>query len=280
MTLVSYIMYRATLSVPTFTTADGVRLHYLDAGAGPAVVFVAGWAMDGSWWRRQAELAARFRTVVLDPRSQGRSEMVLRGLRLARGAQDLREFLDELDLEGVTLVAWSRSSSVALAYWELFGAYRLARFVLVGTTPCMSARPDWSWGFNMDPAEFQRRILADHEGVVRAVIDGLLHEPPSAVEADDMVRTTMRTPALAGARMLDDHGVIDWRDMLGTVTIPTLVCVGRHDRQAPPEAAEHVSRTIPNAELVVFEDSAHAPFWEEPERFNDVLVRFVEAGTC
>lgn len=267
------------LTVPTFTTADGVRLHYLDDGTGPAVVFLAGWAMDGSWWRHQAALASRFRTIVLDPRSQGRSEMVLRGLRLARGAQDLRELLDAMDLDEVTLVAWSRSASVALAYWELFGAHRLARFVLVGVTPCMSARPDWSWGFHMDPVEFQRQILADHEGVVRAVIDRLLHEPPSATEADDMVRTTMRTPAIAGARMLDDHGVIDWRDMLETVTIPTLVCVGRHDRQAPPEAAEHVSRAVPHGELVVFDRSAHAPFWEEPERFNEVLVRFMES-TC
>lgn len=264
--------------MPEFTSSDGVGLHYTDEGEGPPMVFVAGWAMDGSWWRHQRPFAAGHRMVVFDPRSQGESEKVVRGLRVGRGAQDLKELLDLLDLEEVTLVAWSRSTSVALAYWELFGPHRIARFVLVGNTPSMSRRPDWEWGFNMDPTAFQELIMADHEQVVRDVIQRLLKEPPPPEVAEEMVRATMRTPALAGARMLDDHGIIDWRDMLATITIPTLVCVGRHDIQAPVSAAEHVAAAVPNARLVIFEESAHAPFYEEPDRFNAELARFM-AGT-
>jgi len=262
--------------MPSFTTSDGVGLHYTDEGEGDSIVFVAGWAMDGSWWRHQQGLSSRYRTVVLDPRSQGESEKVVRGIRMGRAAQDLRELLELLDLDDVTLVAWSRSSSMALAYWELFGAMRVGRFVLVGNTPSMSKRPDWEWGYIMDPVAFQDLILADHEAVVRDVIDRLLKKPPPPEEAEAMVRATMRTPALAGARMLDDHGIIDWRDMLDTISIPTLVCVGRYDRQAPVEAAEYVAAAVPGAVLVVFEESAHAPFYEEPELFNETLVRFIE----
>ncbi len=264
--------------MPEFMTTDGVGLHYTDEGQGPSVVFMAGWAMDESWWKHQRALASDHRLVVLDPRSQGESEKVVRGLRMGRGAQDLRELLELLDLDNVTLVAWSRSSSVALAYWEMFGPSRVSRFVLVGNTPSMSKRPDWDWGYVMDPTAFQELIIADHEGVVRDVIHRLLKEPPPPEEVEEMVRVTMRTPALAGARMLDDHGIIDWRDMLDTITIPTLVCVGRHDRQAPVRAAEYVSSVIPNARLVIFEESAHAPFYEEPERFNAELTRFISEG--
>ena len=104
--------------------------------------------------------------------------------------------------------------------------------------------------------------------------DLLLTAPPPA-EVEEMVRNTMLTPPLAGARMLEDHGVIDWRDMLETISIPVLVCVGRYDRNAPLPAAEYVSASVPNGELVVFEHSAHAPFYEEPDRFNEVLERFI-----
>lgn len=253
-------------------------MHYEDSGRGRALVFAAGWAMDGSWWRYQLPLSSRYRIVILDPRAQGESEKVTRGLRLGRQAQDLRELLDRLELEDVTLVAWSRSSSTALAYWELFGAHRLGRFVFVGITPSMSNRHDWQWGFMMDPASFQLQILADHEAVVRQVIADLLLTSPPAEEVEEMVRTTMQTPPLAGARMLEDHGVIDWRDMLDTISIPTLVCVGRHDRNAPLPAAEYVSLAVPLGELVVFEQSAHAPFYEEPDRFNQVLERFIEGS--
>ena len=76
--------------------------------------------------------------------------------------------------------------------------------------------------------------------------------------------------------MLEDHGVIDWRDMLETISIPTLVCVGRYDRNAPVPAAEHVANSVPQGQLVIFEHSAHAPFYEEPEEFNGVLERFIE----
>jgi pimeloyl-ACP methyl ester carboxylesterase len=260
----------------SFTTSDHVELHYEDQGSGRPVVFTAGWAMDGSWWRHQRPLADRHRLVILDPRSQGRSEKVTRGLRLGRQAQDLRELLDRLDLDDVTLVAWSRSTSIALAYWELFGAHRIRRLVLVGVTPSMAQRPDWEWGFMMDPNAFQELILADHEAVVRQVIADLLLTAPPPEEVEEMVRNTMLTPPLAGARMLEDHGVIDWRDMLHTISIPTLVCVGRFDRNAPLPAAEHVSRSVPNGELAVFEESAHAPFFEEPELFNRILEEFIE----
>jgi non-heme chloroperoxidase len=259
-----------------FTTSDQVQLHYQDIGTGGALVFMAGWAMDSSWWRHQLPLASRYRVVILDPRAQGESEKVTRGLRLGRQAQDLRELLDRMELSDVTLVAWSRSTSVALAYWELFGAHRLGRFVFVGITPSMSKRPGWEWGFMMDPASFQEQILADHEKVVRQVIADLLLESPPLDEVEEMVRTTMLTPPLAGARMLEDHGIIDWRDMLDTISIPTLVCAGRYDRNAPLPAAEYVSQSIPQGELVVFEESAHAPFYEEPDKFNDVLTGFIE----
>lgn len=231
--------------------------------------------MDGSWWRHQLSLSSDFRVVVLDPRSQGQSEMVTRGLRMGRGAKDLHELLQVLDLDDVCLVAWSRSASVALAYWEMFGADRISRLVFVGITPCMSTRSDWQFGFNMAPAEFQDLILADHRKVVEDVIDGLLYEPPVGDEREQMVRSTLRTPAIAGARMLEDHGVIDWRDMLDTISVPTLVCVGRHDRQAPLEAADHVARAVLDGRLVVFERSAHAPFFEEPKAFNRELLTFL-----
>jgi pimeloyl-ACP methyl ester carboxylesterase len=264
--------------MPELTTSDGVKLHYEDLGSGPPIVFSAGWAMDGSWWRHQMGFASDHRLVVLDPRSQGESEKVVRGLRMGRQAADLRELFDALDLADVTLVAWSRSTSISLAYWELFGDHRLGRLVLIGVTPSMSKREDWEWGFMMDPVAFQSLIMADHEGVVRQVITDLLLTAPPSDEVETMVRNTMLTPPLAGARMLEDHGVIDWRDMLHTVTIPVLVCVGRYDRNAPLPAAEYVAEAVPNGQLAIFEKSAHAPFYEEPEEFNRVLEAFLAEG--
>ena len=74
----------------------------------------------------------------------------------------------------------------------------------------------------------------------------------------------------------------DWdiTDRLGEIGVPTLVTSGRHD-ECTPRQAEAVHRGIPGSEWVVFEDSSHMQFVEEPERYLDVLDDFltrVEAG--
>jgi pimeloyl-ACP methyl ester carboxylesterase len=56
----------------TFRTSDGVSLHYLDAGSGPAIVLIPGWTMPADIFEPQINLLSeRFRVVALDPRSQG-----------------------------------------------------------------------------------------------------------------------------------------------------------------------------------------------------------------
>ena len=72
----------------------------------------------------------------------------------------------------------------------------------------------------------------------------------------------------------------DIRDRLGEIDVPTLVTSGRHD-ECTPMQAEIVHRGIRGSEWVVFEDSSHMQFAEEPERYLDVLDGFltrVEAG--
>lgn len=71
----------------------------------------------------------------------------------------------------------------------------------------------------------------------------------------------------------------DIRDRLHTITAPTLVTVGRDDWIVPVPASEEIARLIPNAKLVVFEESGHSPQLEEPEKFQRVVREFlVEAG--
>jgi proline-specific peptidase len=66
----------------------------------------------------------------------------------------------------------------------------------------------------------------------------------------------------------------DIRDRLGEIDVPTLVTSGRHD-ECTPMQAEIVHRGIRGSEWVVFEDSSHMQFVEEPDRYVDVLDDFL-----
>jgi L-proline amide hydrolase len=68
----------------------------------------------------------------------------------------------------------------------------------------------------------------------------------------------------------------DWSvlERLGEITNPTLVLGGRFD-EATPTITEATHRAIAGSEWVIFEQSAHLPHLEEPERYLQVLQDFL-----
>jgi proline iminopeptidase len=70
----------------------------------------------------------------------------------------------------------------------------------------------------------------------------------------------------------------DWDRLadLHRVTQPVLVVCGMHD-ELTPDSAARVARALPKAQLKVFKNSAHMPFFEEPEAYQATLKAFLDA---
>ncbi|MBE9014295.1 alpha/beta fold hydrolase, partial [Pseudanabaenaceae cyanobacterium LEGE 13415] len=64
-------------------------------------------------------------------------------------------------------------------------------------------------------------------------------------------------------------------DQLHKITVPTLVIAGRHDWICPPEFSEQIAKTIPNADLRIFEHSGHLIRADEPEALLDAIAGFI-----
>ena len=76
-----------------------------------------------------------------------------------------------------------------------------------------------------------------------------------------------------------DYGGINVEDRLGVVEHPVLVLAGRHDRVCPVGASQDMARRLPDAELVVFENSAHMTFAEEQDRYLAAVRQFLDRIT-
>jgi proline iminopeptidase len=64
---------------------------------------------------------------------------------------------------------------------------------------------------------------------------------------------------------------------LGEITVPTLVIAGRDDWITPPrEGAERIHAALPHSELVIFEESGHFPFIEEPAKFLGIVAEWID----
>lgn len=68
----------------------------------------------------------------------------------------------------------------------------------------------------------------------------------------------------------------DLRDQLHTLTIPTLVTVGRADWITPVRCSEAIADLIPHAELKVFERSGHSPQLEEATEWTATVRTFLQ----
>ena len=86
-----------------------------------------------------------------------------------------------------------------------------------------------------------------------------------------------------GAKLLIDHVMQDWRDVLARIDVPTLVVGGEVSHVAPSSQRWSASQ-IPGAQVRIFgraEGGAHFPFFESPKDFADVLEDFLRcAGTA
>src|SRR5271156_6426257 len=116
----------------SFVTSDGVKLHYLESGTGPTILFVPGWTMPAEIWQPQIDYFSRsYHVVAIDPRSQGESEKTPDGNYPGRRAQDYKELIDHLGDSPVVMVGWSLAVSESLTYVQMFGTYKLSGLVLV-----------------------------------------------------------------------------------------------------------------------------------------------------
>jgi proline iminopeptidase len=76
---------------------------------------------------------------------------------------------------------------------------------------------------------------------------------------------------------LFNGNIRDWNrvDQLHKIKQPALVTCGRHDA-LPPSCSMLMHQALPDSRIVIFEQSSHVPFWEEPELYFKVLRNFLD----
>jgi proline iminopeptidase len=68
---------------------------------------------------------------------------------------------------------------------------------------------------------------------------------------------------------------LSYADRLGEVRASTLILAGRYDPEAPLQCSEELLQGIPDARLVIFEQSGHFPFIEEASLFVQAVGAFL-----
>jgi pimeloyl-ACP methyl ester carboxylesterase len=259
---------------------DGARLAYDDAGKGRPVVLIHGVCMSRRFFERNTgPLAERFRVVNVDLRGHGESPASEGGHTVAQYAQDVKHLLDTLALEDAVLVGWSMGTFVIWDLVRQFGSAGIAAHVNVSQGPSDLNRDGWELG--IFPLEELFGALAaaqdDFRGFMDHFVPAMLMHPPSLDDHAALLEETQRIGANAGTCILLDQSLRDYRELVATCDLPTLLVWGADEKVVAAANGSWLQARQPKAELVVFEESGHCPMWEEPERFNEVVGDWIDA---
>jgi non-heme chloroperoxidase len=275
-------------------TADGVKIHYLEAGVQktglnvyiskepmgeadiapalrPSILFVPGWTMPAWIWQKQIDYFSKHdRVVAMDPRSQGDSTITSEGLYPAARARDIKAVVDQLHLAPVVLVGWSMAVTELAAYVDQFGTNGIAGLVLV----------DDNFG-GLAPGEgqadllFINQILKDRQKNTEAFVRNLCFKKPQP--EDYLSRVTaacMRTPTSDAVALLVGKYAADYRSVAAKIDKPALFCYA--DSPYMPAAAQQaMQQSVKGSRLEVFRGAGHALFVDDPDHFNSVLENFL-----
>ncbi|MFT4581288.1 MAG: non-heme chloroperoxidase [Gammaproteobacteria bacterium] len=269
-----------------------MKLNVVEKGCGQPLVLIPGWSQSAKFYSKQLEgLSDHYRVMAIDLRGHGASPKPEHGYRVARLARDVYEFLRDNDLHDVAIAGHSMGASVLWSYLEQYGSERLGKLIFIDQSPCltnpgkMTDQEILEAGAVFTPES----LYATAHRVANEQVAALAEFEPAffskELGADDIALYTsesLKMPGEYAARLLIDHGSQDWRDVIRHVIpalkLPTLIVGGALATIVPPQAMEWIAAQIPTSKLAIFsaeERGSHFMFWENPEKFNEVVRRFL-----
>lgn len=264
----------------TLTLADGRILAYRQAGEGPSLVLLHGWGQSSAVFSEIMQgLAQDFRVLAPDLRGHGLSAAA-EGYGLDGFAADVRDLVEVLGLGPFALGGWSLGGQVALRLAQALPE-RVARLLLIATTPRFTACADWSHGLpGTQVRSLGRNVQRAYEKTLgdffnlQFTPDEITPERYRQILAFALPSGRLPDPgaALGGLHTLED---VDLRAQLAAIACPTLVMHGSEDRIVPVVAGRYLAESISGARRRELAGTGHAPFLSRPGQTLDIWRGFL-----
>ncbi len=282
-------------------TVNGIRLHWVEAGAGPLVVLLHGFPEFWYSWRHQipALVEAGYRVVAPDMRGYNESEKPTGYEAYLAGplSDDVADLIAVCGEQRATVVGHDWGGVVAWATalrhpevldkLVILNAPHPGAFKRQGLNPAQLLRSSYIFFFQ-SPIVPEMVLSANNFAALKWVLRGG-SQRLGAFTNDDLERyaeayrqpgaltSTLAYYRAFGRRMIKaarQTGAAPANGRRRTVTAPTLIIWGRNDPALGQSTADPGDR-VPNRKLVFIDEAAHFVQADAPERVNELLIDFL-----
>ena len=268
------------------------RLFVVERGQGyPLFLVHGGPGLDHHMFGDYLDaLTDRFRLILVDLRANGLSDTCPpETWTLQQMAKDLNLLADAMGLKKYALLGHSYGAFVVLQNAVDFPGAASQIIVSSGLPSAKYLEAVWKNLEKFEPMELREQVTKSWEREkavqTRQEVDQLLHDQlpfqfgnpldPRIAEFEKRTAGGVNSPDILRFFANADYGGIEVEDKLSSVTQPVLVLAGRGDRTCTIEGTEAMARGLPQAELVVFENSGHMTYVEENNKYVSVVCDFL-----
>jgi pimeloyl-ACP methyl ester carboxylesterase len=263
-------------STSRFVTAKGTRIHYNEAGTGPAVVMLHGGGPGANGWsnfnRNIGALSERHRVILLDQPGYGQTDYLGNKEPFAeQSSRTVRDLLDALGIEKCTPVGNSMGGAASLNFAIDFPE-RTEKLVLMGAAASGQSL------FTPQPTEGIKHLMETRRNPtlesMRKLINLMVYDASFLTDEllqqrlEGAIATTRSEPGPPISRELHHE--------LGKVKAKTLIVWGAEDLMAPLDGGLRFMRGIAGSRLHVFSQCGHWAQFEHPDEFNRLVEDFLD----
>src|SRR2546422_81074 len=259
-------------------THDGAKIYWEETGAGEPLLLIHGLGATLEWWERLMPLLTsspgprgRFRTIRMDNRGVGRSDVPSEPYSIAGMAADAAAVLDAVGVDTAHVCGMSMGGMIAQEVALQFP--NRVRSLILGCTAC--------GGHDAAPARREvlealgARARLPREEAMRLMVPYTFDASTPRERIDEDFAVRLRATVTNEGFFAQLAAIRAWSgtlSRLGRIKAPTLVIHGESDELVPPQNAAILARAIPNAQLVMLPHASHTFFTDQLEAASEAVL--------
>ncbi|NOU99588.1 alpha/beta fold hydrolase [Paenibacillus planticolens] len=259
---------------------NGAEQYIMEKGQGAPVILLHGFPLDHRMWQAQADaLSEHYRVITPDLRGMGQSDVPAANISMEHYADDILAMMDKMGIQKAALGGFSMGGYIAFALLRK-APERFTALLLANTRPEADGPEGRKNRMNMAVSLYDKGAGAARDAMLpKLLTEQTVQDQPGLVEDLSAVMASMPAEGLVHASLAMAFRA-DSVDLLGSISVPTLVIAGEQDPVAPPDVMKKMADAIRGASFHAIPAASHLTPMEKPEAFNALLLEFLQSVTA
>lgn len=244
------------------------------------ILFLHGWPGDHNLFEYQFNQLPKvgYRCIGIDTRGFGKSDKPWKGYDYDTLSDDVRSVVEALNLEDFILAGHSTGGAIAIRYMARHKGYGVSKLALfAAAAPSLIKRKNFPYGLDIEEvAEIIEGTNSDRPEMLRNFGNKFFFQNTTEAFSDWLFQLGLKAAGWATSSIANTWISEVLFSDLNKIKVPTLIIHGIHDKIVPFELGEVQNQRIEDSKLIPFNYSGHGSFYDEKEKFNEELIKFIE----